>query len=48
MGFFIQDLHRQIEKLYSENCYTNNFILYRGQGMTNIHFEKLKTNSGGL
>ncbi|CAF3408607.1 unnamed protein product [Rotaria sp. Silwood2] len=48
MGFFIQDLHRQIEQLYSKKNQTADLTLYRGQGMSNTEFEKLKKNEGGL
>ena len=47
MAFFIRDLHRQIERLYStqEHC---SMIVYRGQGMTTNQFEKLYNCKGGL
>ncbi|CAF1241071.1 unnamed protein product [Rotaria sordida] len=47
MGFFIKDLHQQIEDLYSlqEHC---PMIVYRGQGLTNNQFEKLCKFKGGL
>ncbi|CAF1380610.1 unnamed protein product, partial [Didymodactylos carnosus] len=48
MGFFIKDLHRQIEQLYSENDRTTKIIVYRGQGMVNVDFEKMMTSKGGL
>ena len=51
MGFFIHDLHRQIEKLHREQvdqyggqCFT----VYRGQGLSTADFEKLKNTQGGL
>ena len=48
MGFFLQDLHRQIEQIYSETHLTIKMILYRGQGMASMEFEKLKLSKGGL
>jgi tetratricopeptide (TPR) repeat protein len=47
MGFFIRDLHRQIQQLYSsqEHC---SMIVYRGQGMTSKQFEHLCKCKGGL
>ncbi|CAF2614017.1 unnamed protein product [Rotaria sp. Silwood2] len=48
MSFFVQALHRQIEKLYSETREMVTSIVYRGQGMTNSEFEKIKNNQGGL
>jgi tetratricopeptide (TPR) repeat protein len=47
MGFFIRDLHRQIENLYSLQEHSS-MIVYRGQGMTNHQFEKLCQYKGGL
>ncbi|CAF4326054.1 unnamed protein product, partial [Rotaria sordida] len=49
MGFFISDLHKQIEKLYNEQKNQHEVItVYRGQGMSLDEFEKLKTSIGGL
>ena len=48
MGFFIRDLHQQIEQLSSNVSCSNQVILYRGQGMNNIDFEKLRKSKGGL
>ncbi|CAF1293209.1 unnamed protein product [Adineta ricciae] len=51
MGFFIHDLHRQIEQLHQEQIgqYRDQpFIVYRGQGLSTIYFEKLKNAQGGL
>ncbi len=48
MGFFIQDLHREIEKQYSESHNTSTIIIYRGQGLVNNDFEKLRHSEGGL
>ena len=51
MGFFIRDLHQEIQKLYEtqinnypEKC----FIVYRGQGLSIEDFNKLKKSKGGL
>ncbi|CAF3265506.1 unnamed protein product [Rotaria socialis] len=51
MGFFIQDLHRQIEQLHKEQSndqQKRSFIVYRGQGMCKDEFEKLVRAKGGL
>jgi Tfp pilus assembly protein PilF len=51
MGFFMHDLHRQIQQLHQKqvNEYgTKPFIVYRGQGMSTIDFEKLQKTRGGL
>ena len=52
MGFFIGDLHRQIEQLHSEqfNGHQSDttFTVYRGQGMSTEHFEQMKKTKGGL
>jgi tetratricopeptide (TPR) repeat protein len=45
MGFFVRDLHRQI---HSENSPTTKMIVYRGQGMLNDEFERIKMSEGGL
>ncbi|CAF0878139.1 unnamed protein product [Rotaria sordida] len=50
MGFFIQDLHGQIKQLHSE-LDSNKIppIVFRGQGMLNDEFAKLKkVKEGGL
>ena len=51
MGFFIRDLHQEIQKLYEtqinnypEKC----FIVYRGQGLSIVDFNKLQKSKGGL
>ncbi|CAF2736515.1 unnamed protein product [Rotaria sp. Silwood2] len=51
MGFFICDLHRQIEDLHKKqiNQYDGKpFIVYRGQGLFNSDFEKLTKTKRGL
>ena len=52
MGFFISDLHRQIEQLhkeqYSERHLDETFILYRGQGLSKTDFEQMSKIKGGL
>ena len=51
MGFFIHDLHRQIEHLHQNQIsqYRGKpFTVYRGQGLSNEHFQKLKKTRGGL
>ena len=51
MGFFISDLHHQIEQLYVKqiNTYQGKpFVVYRGQGLSKTDFEKLLKTQGGL
>ena len=48
MGFFLQDLHRQIEHIHLETHQTTKITVYRGQGMINMEFEKIKNSKGGL
>ena len=52
MGFFIGDLHRQIEQLHKEQSsdHTTGKILtvYRGQGLSKADFQKMKETKGGL
>jgi tetratricopeptide (TPR) repeat protein len=52
MGFFIGDLHRQIEELHKKQFsgYQKGkiFTVYRGQGLTKTSFEQMKETKGGL
>ena len=52
LGFFISDLHRDIDKLHKEQfsrrSSTKTLTLYRGQGMKNDDFNKMKETKGGL
>ncbi|CAF1015221.1 unnamed protein product [Adineta steineri] len=51
MGFFIHDLHQQIQQLYQQqvNSYDGKpFLVYRGQGLSKINFEKLQTTKANL
>jgi tetratricopeptide (TPR) repeat protein len=52
MGFFIADLHRQIEELHNKQfgspSSSKNFTVYRGQGMNKEDFEKMMKTKGGL
>ena len=52
IGFFINDLCRQIRKLHKEALAGQNsqtsFLLYRGQGMTREDFGHMKKANGGL
>jgi tetratricopeptide (TPR) repeat protein len=45
-GFLIQDLHKQIEKLYRPP--SEKLTLYRGQRLTYAHFEELRMMQDGL
>ncbi|CAF0899393.1 unnamed protein product [Adineta steineri] len=52
MGFFIGDLHRQIEQLHKEQyggtTAANTFTVYRGQGFSTDDFEQMMKTKGGL
>ena len=48
MGFFMRDLHREIEKLHFNTDNRSPFTVYRGQGIQNAEFEKIKHSEGGL
>ncbi|CAF3565945.1 unnamed protein product [Adineta steineri] len=51
MGFFIHDLHQQIQQLHQQQLssyHDKPFIVYRGQGLTKSDFEKLQKTKGGL
>jgi tetratricopeptide (TPR) repeat protein len=52
LGFFIGDLHRQIEQLHKEQfadpSSNQSFSVYRGQGMAKEQFEKMITNKDDL
>lgn len=48
MGFFLRDLHQQIQHLHSNIDKRSQLTVYRGQGMFNVEFEKLIKNEGGL
>ncbi|CAF3692818.1 unnamed protein product [Rotaria sp. Silwood1] len=49
MGFFIKDIHQQIKEIHSKkHNRMGPFIVYRGQGMLNDEFIKMRNNIGGL
>ncbi|CAM2726743.1 unnamed protein product [Rotaria socialis] len=51
MGFFLSDLHQQIEKLYKQQVsqyHENVFTVFRGQGLSEADFEKLANNKDGF
>ena len=48
MGFFVQDLHREIERQHSHAHQTSTIVVYRGQALSNNDFEKLRRGKGGL
>ncbi|CAF1233418.1 unnamed protein product [Adineta steineri] len=51
MGFFIYDLHQQIQQLYQQQVndyHGEKFLVYRGQGLIKSEFEKLQKAEGGL
>jgi hypothetical protein len=48
MGFFLRDVHRQLEKLHSKIKHHKLITVYRGKTMSNAHFEEIKNNQDGL
>ncbi|CAF0771978.1 unnamed protein product [Adineta steineri] len=51
MGFFIHDLHEQIDQLHQQQlpyCRSKPFTVYRGEGLLKTDFDKLKETKGGL
>ena len=52
MGFFIGDLHRQIEQLHKEQSSDHQtgkiLTVYRGQGLFKADFQKMEETKGGL
>ena len=51
MGFFLHDLHRQLQQLHAEQVSRYNgkhFVLYRGQGLPIADLEKLTANQGRM
>ncbi len=52
MGFFVRDLHNHIAQLHTEQYdrhqNSDSFIVYRGQGLSQIDFDQLKATPGGL
>ena len=48
MGFFIRDLHRQIESLHAQSTARRSFVVYRGQGMLSEEFERMRVSQGCL
>jgi tetratricopeptide (TPR) repeat protein len=52
MGFFIDDLHRDIQQLHQEQFggqqTGKTFTVYRGQGMSKTAFEEMSKTQGGL
>ncbi|CAF3567269.1 unnamed protein product [Rotaria sp. Silwood1] len=50
VGFFIRNLHRQLDQLHKKqsSTYKTQFIVYRGQGLTKEDFEHLIDTKGGL
>jgi tetratricopeptide (TPR) repeat protein len=52
MGFYITNLHRQIEQLHARQFgrkrSTKSFIVYRKQQLSKTDFERIRKNEGGL
>ncbi|CAF3404801.1 unnamed protein product [Rotaria socialis] len=51
MGLFIGNLYRQIVKLHQQqyhNCNDVPFLVYCGQGLSIVDFDKIRRNKGGL
>ena len=52
MGFFVRDLHQHLVTLhseqYDEHHHLNTFPVYRGQGLSQTHFDQLMQTKDGL
>ncbi|CAF1032712.1 unnamed protein product [Adineta ricciae] len=48
MGFFINDLHHQIDQLHRSQLPVSKFIVYRGQGLSKIDLSTMQQSKGGL
>ncbi|CAF3692473.1 unnamed protein product [Rotaria socialis] len=50
LGFFIRSLHLQLEQLHKEQSvdFQKEFIVYRGQGLSQQDFQNLMDSKGGL
>ncbi|CAF3027362.1 unnamed protein product [Rotaria sp. Silwood2] len=48
MGFFLRDLHYQIEQLYSKMKNHDRLNVFRGQGVLLTEFDKINNSRGGL
>lgn len=50
IGFFINDLYKNIERLHSEqfNVHSPSFTVYRGQSLSKADFDRLMKTNGGL
>ncbi|CAF1668410.1 unnamed protein product, partial [Adineta ricciae] len=51
MGFFLHDLHKQIEQLHKEQVSSYRrkpFVVYRGQGLSKTDFDQLSKTVGSL
>jgi hypothetical protein len=48
MAFFIRDLHEQIKQLHLIQNNQKTLTVYRGLGMFNAEFEKIRQSNGGL
>ncbi|CAF3670262.1 unnamed protein product [Rotaria sp. Silwood1] len=49
MGFFIKDLHQQLEQIHSlAVTNTDTLVVYRGQSVSNKEFIKIKSSPSGL
>jgi tetratricopeptide (TPR) repeat protein len=51
LGFFIRDLHQQIDKMHREQLpsyHGKPFTVYRGQGLSTTDFQRMCQSQGGL
>ena len=50
MAFFIRSLHSQLQELHKEqsNTYNEQFVVYRGQALSQENFQQLVDSKGGL
>jgi len=48
MGFFVRDIHQEIQRLHQKLTQQNRLIVYRGQGISEFEFQKILDNSNGF
>ena len=48
MGFFLRDVHRQVQELHRSTDHHGPFTVYRGQGISAGEFAKIRDSDGGL
>ncbi|CAF1246083.1 unnamed protein product [Adineta ricciae] len=48
MGFFIHDLHQQVQQLHNQQVSATTFVVYRGQGLSENNLQNIRKMKGGL